>query len=97
MEKDSKASLPEGMTYCKNCGTVIVQSPKRKKKLFCCDKCRMEWWKNHPERLNRKAVYEFTCPECGNAFTAYGNAGRKYCSYECYIKHRFEADTPAFK
>lgn len=43
VEKDSKASLPEGMTYCKNCGTVIVQSPKRKKKLFCCDKCRMEW------------------------------------------------------
>ncbi len=97
VEKDSGVSLPEGMTYCKNCRTLIVQNPKRKKKVFCCDKCRMEWWKNHPKRLNRKAVYEYICPKCRNIFTAYGNAGRKYCSHECYIKHRFEADTLMFK
>lgn len=44
----------------------------------------------HPEAVKQKAVYTFTCPECGKEFTAYGNAKRKYCSHDCYIAARFK-------
>ena len=39
--------------------------------------------------VKRKAIYEYTCPTCGSAFTAYGNSHRKYCCHECYIADRF--------
>ncbi len=54
------------------------------------DKCRTVWWNSHPEAVNRKAVYSFTCAHCGKPFTAYGNAGRKYCSHACYIADRYK-------
>jgi hypothetical protein len=49
----------------------------------------MAWWKEHPERLNRKAVYGLVCAGCGKPFESYGNRYRKYCSHDCYIKDRF--------
>ena len=71
--------------FCFYCGTAVTQNPGRKEKKFCSNKCRMKWWNSHPEQVNRKAVYEFTCVHCEKPFTAYGNANRKYCSQECYI------------
>lgn len=56
---------------------------------FCSAQCRMAWWHAHPERLNRQAIYTFTCAACGESFDAYGNKYRKYCSHPCYIHHRF--------
>lgn len=75
--------------YCENCGKDIEQTVGRKKKRFCSDKCRMEWWNSHQEKIKRKAVYEFDCPCCGKHFIAYGNAHRKYCSHSCYVTDRF--------
>lgn len=86
------AGLPDAKfkyVYCKNCGTEIKQEPKRKKKLFCCDACRNRWWKEHPYMIDRKAYYNFTCPNCGKEFRVYGNSKRKYCCHKCYIAHRF--------
>lgn len=74
---------------CAFCRKPVEQHPHRKTKRFCSDACRMKWWNSHPELVKRKAVYEFTCPECGTTFTAYGNSGRKYCSHACYISARF--------
>ena len=74
---------------CLNCGLPIRQVEGRKEKKFCSDKCRMEWWKEHPTELNRKAIYYYTCPQCKKPFTAYGNKTRKYCCHECYIEARF--------
>lgn len=82
-------AIEEKMPYCQNCGKPVFQDPHRKQKRFCSDKCRMAWWNQHQEKVNRKANYEFTCSYCGKAFTAYGNANRKYCSHECYIEDRF--------
>ncbi len=31
---------------CKNCGTILKMVPGKKKKSFCCDSCRYEWWNN---------------------------------------------------
>lgn len=74
---------------CKNCGKPIVQIHGRKQVKFCSDECCQNWWNAHPEAVNRKAVYSFTCACCGKPFTAYGNRGRKYCSHACYIAERF--------
>lgn len=74
---------------CKNCGKPVPQTPHRKRKMFCSDRCRNTWWNSHLEQVQRKAMYVFTCPCCEKQFTAYGNKNRKYCSHECYIEHRF--------
>ena len=75
---------------CLNCGKTLIQLPGRKLKKFCCPECRTTWWNAHPEAVKQKAIYTFTCPECGKKFTAYGNSKRKYCSHECYIAARFK-------
>ena len=38
---------------------------------------------------NTAPHYHFICRGCGKKFTSYSNKSRKYCSHECYIKHRF--------
>lgn len=69
---------------CAHCGEVLTHTPGRKKKRFCDKKCRMAWWAKHPEALNKKAIYSFTCLTCKQRFQSYGNAKRKYCSRACY-------------
>ena len=83
------APAAEGGTACKCCGAPITQTPGRKFRKFCSDRCRNSWWNSHLDLVNRKANYEFVCPTCGKPFTAYGNANRKYCSHSCYIEDRF--------
>ncbi len=74
---------------CLSCGASIQQPPRARTQKFCCDKCRMQWWKAHMKEVNRKAMYNFTCACCGKTFQAYGNNHRKYCGRECYVKARF--------
>ncbi len=87
---NSRIQLEKDM--CLNCGTPLSQAEGKKKKKFCSDACRTAWWNSHQDCVHRKAVYEYTCAHCGTQFTAYGNAGRKYCSHSCYIAHRFGGD-----
>lgn len=75
------------VTACQECGAELAEPVAGRR--FCSSSCRMAWWHAHPEQLNRKAVYHFTCAGCSASFTAYGNAGRKYCSHSCYIRCRF--------
>lgn len=77
---------------CRECRKPLVQVDGMKRRVFCSKECRTKWWKEHPDRLNRKAVYQFTCPHCGKPFSAYGNSKRKYCSHVCYISDRFGGD-----
>lgn len=96
-EQDVPAIPPEPMeepsaaiqSICRFCGKPVVQNPGRKEKKFCSDSCRTRWWNSHLDLVKRKAIYHFTCPTCGRAFSAYGNAHRKYCSHACYIEDRF--------
>lgn len=76
-------------TSCENCGQPIHQLAKRKKRRFCCDKCRNAWWNKHLDQVNRKKMYTFICPQCGREFQIYGDSRRKYCSHACYIAARF--------
>lgn len=76
--------------FCRACGAPLIQTAKRKQKIFCSRHCREAWWHSHPDKLNKKAVYDFQCAGCGKPFSAYGNKHRKYCSHECYIFTRFK-------
>lgn len=74
---------------CRSCGVSVEQIPGRKEKKFCSDRCRMKWWNSHMELVNRKANYEFTCPNCKKHFVCYGNKNRKYCCHDCYLEDRY--------
>ena len=69
--------------FCRNCGKPLTHTPGKKKRKFCSTECRLAWWNANPEKMNRKAMYSYTCPVCGSEFSAYGNAHRIYCSREC--------------
>ncbi len=79
---------------CPECGRAVSYKAGAKRRRFCSDECRRAWWNAHPERVKRRAVYEFVCAFCGRAFDAYGNAHRKYCSHACYIADRFGKARP---
>lgn len=81
--------ITDSADRCRECGTKIEQKSKKKKQIFCCKACREKWWAEHPEQIQHRAVYEFTCAGCAKVFQAYGNSRRKYCSHECYIADRF--------
>ena len=77
---------------CLCCGAPVIQHAGRKEKKFCSDKCRNEWWNSHLDKVDRRAIREVTCANCGRTFSVYGRAERKYCSHACYIQHRFGGD-----
>lgn len=79
----------DGKSSCEQCGKIIQQVKGRKRKRFCSDKCRNQWWNFHLDQVKRMAVYEYVCPVCGKPFSVYGNAKRKYCSHACYVIGRF--------
>lgn len=85
--EEKQIDAQDGICPC--CGKPIQVSTGRKQKKFCSDKCRMKWWNEHLDRVDKKANYEFVCACCKKPFTAYGNAHRKYCCHECYIEDRF--------
>ena len=76
---------------CMFCGMTIRQPVRGRRKKFCSDVCRREWWKMHPDDIEKKetAIYKSACVKCGQEFESYGNKNRKYCSHDCYIKDRF--------
>lgn len=75
--------------FCRTCGRLLEHTAGKRRKKFCSNRCRMDWWNTHSDQVNRKAYYQFICDACGASFSAYGNAKRRYCSHECYIKARF--------
>lgn len=79
----------EDTSLCEYCDKPVIQKPRRKKKRFCSDKCRNNWWNTNRELVSKKANYECICANCGKTFISYGNKNRKYCSHECYIFARF--------
>ena len=74
--------------YCPQCHTEIPQTPHRKAKKYCCDKCRQLWWTAHSSLIQRESQTKFTCAVCGKTFQSYQSKPRKYCSRLCYGKSR---------
>ena len=65
---------------CPVCGRPIMTLPKRKRRRFCSDVCRMKWWNRHPTASH-------ICITCGREFKSNGK-NPKYCSRECYYRAR---------
>lgn len=78
-------SAPE--KHCHNCGAAIEQTPQKRRKKFCSDKCRYIWWSAHPEKRNTKTVYHNICFFCGGDFDS-SRATGKYCSVACFANAR---------
>ena len=79
---------PVTVIHCRQCGSIVKQTPGKKQKRYCSDQCRMAWWNTHPEAATRKSVQMFTCKTCGQDFQGYGKRARKYCSRACYAKSK---------
>lgn len=75
-------------THCRHCGATVMQTPGKKARRYCSDKCRMLWWNAHPEAVTRKRLQIFTCKACGQIFEGYGKRDRKFCSRTCYGQAR---------
>ncbi len=40
---------------CKHCGALLPEdAPKRK--IFCCQKCREDWWNKHQHLVHKRAI-----------------------------------------
>ena len=87
---DNLKALP---TFCRCCGSQIIQKEKVKRRIFCSDECRVTWWNSHLELVKRRNPHTDRCICCGNEFTWHGSKVRKFCSHACYIKHRYEGVT----
>lgn len=78
--------------FCLQCGNEIKQEQHRKTKKFCCDRCRMIWWREHSSLLRTPSKQTFICPVCHEAFSAYSSTKQKYCSRLCYSRSREAAN-----
>ena len=76
--------VKKNIPVCKNCGKAISKISATKPRLFCCDKCKMDWWNQHRnERVSSKIITK-NCAACGKPFKSYIGANRKYCCSACY-------------
>ena len=71
---------------CKYCGCEICSIPHKREKIFCSNKCRMSWWKEHRELINHKRAEKKICAFCKEQFIT--ERSRKYCSWKCYALSR---------
>ena len=76
---------------CPCCGEEIVQPHRGRPRRFCSDACCRKWWAAHPDAIHQgpEAQRRLKCAYCGKAFIVYGNAQRRYCCHNCYIRDRF--------
>lgn len=77
---------------CPQCNAILEQSPGHRQKRFCSSKCRLAWWKAHPEHMSHRKLVSVACQHCGDVFQQYGGRTRKYCSRNCYLAHRYGSD-----
>ena len=86
VNKMSDEDLLEG--HCEQCGTKIKSIRVKKRKRFCFDQCRWDWWNKHQKEVDKKVFYTHVCKWCNQEFTSYGNNRRVYCSHDCYINDK---------
>lgn len=72
---------PDTVIQCKNCGKEAVCIPTYKKKVFCSDKCRMDWWAKHQKEINH-TMYTHICKTCGCEFKSF-RKDSVTCSKKC--------------
>ena len=72
--------------FCPNCGKAI---PERKgsgrRRIFCSQKCRSKYARQHPSRTSTENVRELRCEYCGGMFMVFQKTSRprRFCSVSC--------------
>lgn len=74
--------------YCKNCGIILTQTPKKKLKKFCSTRCREVWWNKNRKYFNSNMSVT-NCAYCGKSFEKFKNSTQRFCCHQCYIFSRF--------
>ena len=72
---------------CLQCGAPLSQTPGRRQKKYCSDRCRMTWWSTHPEM--RSGGYGHICLVCGKEFVNSRNTA-SYCGRACFARARMK-------
>ncbi|NCD07643.1 MAG: helix-turn-helix domain-containing protein [Spirochaetia bacterium] len=85
--KAKRNKQKKNISFCLNCGKELEHTPGKKKKKYCSDKCRYQWWNNNRDN---NSTYQIKCKSCNKKFNTYKNSNRKYCSHQCYIADRFK-------
>lgn len=62
-EQPFAIDTPEHNCLC--CGVPVEQNVGRKERKFCSDKCRNKWWNAHLDLVDRRAIREIICANCG--------------------------------
>lgn len=82
----------EQQGVCKACGVAISYTKGKKRKIFCSDACRLQWWNHNRHLLASKATITKQCAHCGEVFRSQNYRHRKYCSHHCYVAARYQSD-----
>ena len=72
--------------FCPNCGKPIPeQRGSGRRRIFCSDRCRNKYARQHPGRKTRENARELRCEYCGGVFMVYQrtNKQRRFCSVSC--------------
>jgi hypothetical protein len=90
IQKNIELKTDDGF-LCAFCSKPLKQPRHGRKRRFCSDDCRRNWWKENADKASPKetALYAITCAFCKKEFSSYGNKNRKYCNHTCFISDRF--------
>ena len=56
-DMSDKSTNSSESSLCRECGKPLNQVDGMKTRVFCSHQCKSRWWREHPEKLNRKAMY----------------------------------------
>jgi len=76
--KTRETKVPSSLKNCKSCGERFL--PKRRTQVYCSDKCRADYYKEH---YFTSTEVTKTCPNCRTAFLTTMPRKQTYCSPEC--------------
>lgn len=76
--------------HCRNCGTPLDQTKGARRRTFCSDQCRYDWWNAY----RRDQPYRLICQQCGKSFISFGNQKRAFCGRDCYNLSRQQKGVP---
>lgn len=76
-KRNHQFSVSDGI--CRFCGERLIYTKGAKKKQFCNDECRTNFY----NQQNQHKLYIRTCEYCGQEFVAYGYPKKRFCSREC--------------
>jgi endogenous inhibitor of DNA gyrase (YacG/DUF329 family) len=71
---------------CPNCGKAIpARKGQGRQRVFCSERCRSKYARQHPSRTSQEKVREHRCEYCGGVFMVYQKTStpRRFCSVPC--------------